>query len=283
LPTTIDVPLERGGAVTGTITYDDGGPAAGLEVNLLARMFQDGQETWAPLNLSAKGLLDRIKTDDRGSYRISGLPAGKYLVQVTLDLTTTITYISSGRVSTSQLGNRFDTLAIYSGDALRLKDATSFAVNLGEERSGEDLRIPISKLHTITGNIVSAHDGHVINGGQVQLFYADDHSLAGAGNSSEENPGFTLNFIYEGEYILTSPLSSDVDYQLLPQPPGSAFAPQYDSHPTHIYGSASQPVHVVGDMDGVTVAVPEPTAKEAQVFRELLQQQEPQNQPPTPR
>jgi hypothetical protein len=86
--------------------------------------------------------------------------------------------------------------------------------------------------------------------------YADDHSVAGAGNSSEEDPGFTLNFIYEGEYILTSPISSDVDYQLLPRPPGSVSPPQYDSHPRHFYGSASQPLHVVGDMDAVTVAVP---------------------------
>jgi hypothetical protein len=283
LPATIDVPLERGGAISGTITYDDGGPAAGLEVNVLARMLQDGKETWAPLNPSANVSFDRVKTDDRGNYRLSGLPARKYLVQVTLDLATTTTYISSGSVSTSQRGGRFDTLAIYSGSTPRLKDATSVTIDLGEERTGEDLRIPISKLHTVTGNIVSAHDGHVINGGQVQLFYADDHSVAGAGNSSGEDPGFTLNFIYEGEYILTSPISSDVDYQLLPQPPGSVSPPQYDSHPRHFYGSASQPLHVVGDMDGVTVAVPEPTAKEAQVFRELLQQQEQQNQPPNPR
>jgi hypothetical protein len=282
LPTTIDVGLERGGAVSGTITYDDGSPAAGLEVHVLARIFQDGKETWAPLNLFPNGLLDRIKTDDRGSYRISGLPAGKYLVQVTLDLTQTVTYMSmsSGSVSTTQRGGRFDTLAIYSGGALRLKDATSIAVDLSEESSGEDLRIPISKLHTVTGNVVSAHDGHVINGGQVLLSYADDHSLAGAASSSEGDPGFTLNFIYEGEYILTSSNSSDVDYQLLPQPPGSAFPPQYNSHPTHMYGSASQPLHVAGDMDGVTIAVPEPTAKESQVFRELLQLQEQQNQSP---
>jgi hypothetical protein len=185
LPATIDVPLERGGAISGTITYDDGGPAAGLEVNVLASMLQDGKETWAPLNPPANVSFDRVKTDDRGNYRLSGLPARKYLVQVTLDLQTTITYISSGSVSTSQRGNRFDTLAIYSGSTPRLKDATSVAIDLGEERTGEDLRIPISKLHTITGNIVSAHDGHVINSGQVQLLYADDHSVAGAGNSSE--------------------------------------------------------------------------------------------------
>jgi hypothetical protein len=282
LAATVDVPLERGGAVSGTITYDDGGPAAGLEVNVLARMLQDGKETWAPFNFSVNPMLTPFHTDDRGNYRVSGLPARKYVVQVTLDLSTNITYISSHGGSTSASGSRFDILPIYSGSTPRLKDATSFAVDLGEERAGEDLRIPISKLHTITGNIVSAHDGHVINGGQVQLEFADDHSVAGVGNSSEQDPSFTLNFIFDGEYILTSAASYDVDYELLPDPGGNVSPPQYTGHPRHFYGSASQPLHVDRDMDGVTIAVPEPTAKEAQAFREMLQQQEQQNQPQPP-
>jgi hypothetical protein len=79
-------------------------------------------------------------------------------------------------------------------------------------------------------------------------------------------------------------MSGDVDYQLLQQQPGSSPSPpQYDSHPRHLYGSASKPLHVDGDMDGVTIAVPEPSAEEAQTFKNALQQQEQQNQPPGPK
>jgi hypothetical protein len=138
----------------------------------------------------------------------------------------------------------------------------------------------MSKLHKVSGYLVSAHDGHVINSGQVTLFAADDNSMAGYANSTQNNPGFTLNFVFDGDYILESPASADVDYQLQPQQPGSVGPPQYDGHPTHLYGSASIPLHVSGDMDGVTIAVPEPSAKEAQVFADALRQEEEQNHSP---
>ena len=44
----------------------------------------------------------------------------------------------------------------------------------------------------------------------------------------------------------------------------------------------SKPLHVDGDMEGVTIAVPEPTAKEAQLFEDALQRQEQQNESSTP-
>ncbi|MGA7313841.1 MAG: carboxypeptidase-like regulatory domain-containing protein [Silvibacterium sp.] len=275
---TIDVPLERGAAISGNISYDDGSPAADLDVDVLARVNRDGKETWDVFKLSKHSLFSQIKTDDRGNYRISGLPARKYVVRVTLNLMRIITYSSGG---TSTYGSGGNQLMIYSGSTLRLKDAASFAVYPGEERTGEDLWIPLSKLHTITGNIVSAYDGHVINSGQVDLYNTDDKSFAGSANLSQDDPGFTFNFIYEGEYMLMSPMSADVDYQLLPQQPGSSSSPpQYDGHALHLYGSASKPLHVDGDMDGVTIAVPEPTAEESRVFKDALRQQ--QNQSPAP-
>ena len=83
--------------------------------------------------------------------------------------------------------------------------------------------------------------------------------------------GFLFNFIYDGEYTLSSSISADVDYQLLPQRPDSVSPPQYTSHIRHLYGSVSKPLHVDGDMDGVTIVAPEPTAKEAQTFKDEIE------------
>jgi hypothetical protein len=236
------------------------------------------KETWDIFKLSPNSPLSQIQTDDRGNYRINGLPARKYVVQVTLDLIRITIYSSGG---TAAYGSGGKPLTVYSGSTLRLKGAASFAVNSGEERTGEDLRIPLSKLHTITGKIVSVHDGHVINSGQVDFYNTEDNSFAGSANLSQDDPDFTFNFIYEGGYMLMSFMSADVDYQLLPQQPGSsAFPPQYDGHVLHLYGSASKPLHVDGDVDGVTIAVPEPTAEESRVFKDALRQQ--QNQSPDP-
>jgi hypothetical protein len=279
-PASTDVTLERGGAISGNISYDDGNPAAGLEVTVLARMLREGKETWAPFKVPSGSPPNQVYTDDRGNYRVSGLPARTYLVEVMLGQMRSMTYTSSSGSSSSgsSSGNG---LTVYSGSTPRLKNGASFALGLGEERTGEDIRIPMSKFHTITGNIVSAHDGHVINGGQVMLYSTDGKSIARYTNPTEDDAGFTLNFIYDGEYILSCSMAADVDYELRPQQPGSMLSPpQYDSHPRHFYGSASIPLHVDGDMDGVTIAVPEPTADEAQAYRNALQQQEQHNQSP---
>jgi hypothetical protein len=244
-------------------------------VEFLFRMLEGGKETWAEapfLMLSGSGL-NSGTTDDRGNYRISGLPAGKYVIATTFDLSEYVSYISSGTSSSSSSNNRWTNFKIYSGSTPRLKDAAVLSLSLGEEYLGENLQFPLSKLHTVTGHIVSARDGHVINSGQVELLNTDDQSVAGAATISVENDEFAFDFIYDGEYILTSPTSADIDYQSIPQP-GSPAVPQYKSHLRHLYGSVSKPLHVDGDMDGVTIAAPEPTAREAQIFKAALEEEQ---------
>ena len=275
LPVAADVVLERGAAVTGNITYDDSGPAAGLRVSILARMIRDGKETWDPLDFSIHGtsLTPPPYTDDRGNYRISGLAAGRYVVAVDVDISDRTGYISPSGGSSYNSNAHSALLSIYSGSTPRKKEAVAFTVQAREEHSGEDIIVPMSKLHTIRGNIISAHDGHVVNGGGVVLLNADDHSYVAQQSLTEDDPSFTFSFIFDGEYVLASSGSADVDYVQVPQPHDPAAPPQYQSNPRHFYGAASMPLHVDGDMDGVTISVPEPTPKEAQMFKDVMRQQ----------
>jgi hypothetical protein len=280
-PVTVDVTLQHGGAISGNISYDDGSPAAGLEVEALSRVMRDGKETWDTFFQRAPNQpIMQIQTNDRGDYRISGLPAGKYMLRATISASQTITYTSSHGSSGSGTSHGND-LTIYAGSTPHLQHAAAFSIELGEERTGEDIQIPVSKFHTITGYIVSALDGHVINSGQVYLNPNDGKSVSAYADSTVDDPKFTLNFVYDGEYTLTSPMAADVEYELLPQPPGSGVSvPQYNSHMRHLYGAASMPLHVNGNMDGVTIAVPEPTAKQAQAFKDAIEQEEQRNQSP---
>ena len=47
-------------------------------------------------------------------------------------------------------------LMIYSGDATRKSEAVPFKLGPGEERTGEDITIPLSKLHSISGVVTAA-------------------------------------------------------------------------------------------------------------------------------
>lgn len=278
LPASIDVVMERGGAVAGSISYDEGGPAAGVKVMILTQIEQGGTKDWTQVDFHSNQfwLMGGFFTDDRGNYRISGLPPGKYVIESDLEFSDTKWYTfasgSGGASSTSHATS----LPIYSGNTPRKKEAIGFTLQAGEERTGEDILIPISKLHTIKGNIVSARDGHVVNSGGVVLFNAADRSIAGSQSLTEDDPSFTFSFVFDGEYILSAPASADVDYVPIPRGPGQVGPPQFNTHMRHFYGSASMPLQVDGDMDGVTIAVPEPSAKEAQMYRDAVRQQKTQ-------
>ncbi len=274
LPVNIDVVLERGGAINGTVRYDDGTPAAGVDVSALIQKPQGGKEGWTAFDSMPANMWARIVTDDRGNYRISGLPSGKYVVVVKLSAIRSIRYISSHSTSSTGDNGTASRLTIFSGSTPRLKDASSFSIALGEERTGEDIQIPMGKLHTVSGNFVSAQDRHVVNAGMAVLSNADDKSFVAAANATKDNPGFTFYFVYEGDYVLSSSMSADVDFVEVDAPHSDVPMPsQYEGRPRHFYGAVSIPIHVEGDMQDVIIAVPEPNAKEAQMLKGMQQQQ----------
>ena len=69
--------LPRGGVIAGRILDENGGPAANVQVRLLQYRMQLGERTLMP---AIGGSLMGETTDDRGMYRLYGLPPGEYLV-----------------------------------------------------------------------------------------------------------------------------------------------------------------------------------------------------------
>ncbi len=74
---TADIPLTRGGAISGRV-YDASGDAlAGLQVRVYRATMEQGTR-----RLKAVGVADM--TDDTGAYRVYGLPPGDYYVAASL-------------------------------------------------------------------------------------------------------------------------------------------------------------------------------------------------------
>jgi len=74
----INIDIKRGGVIAGSVTDSQGRPVIEERVNL-NKLDKDGkpQNNWF-YNPS----LEMYLTDDRGAYRIFGLPEGRYLVSV---------------------------------------------------------------------------------------------------------------------------------------------------------------------------------------------------------
>lgn len=73
----IDLQLPRGGVITGRVHGPDGEPAPGLTVAVLTTKYLPAEGERRLAQTGVMGL-----TDDRGEYRIYGLPPGDYVVQV---------------------------------------------------------------------------------------------------------------------------------------------------------------------------------------------------------
>jgi hypothetical protein len=261
LPVAVNVAIERGAAASGTVLYDDGSPASGIEINLLTRL----KNQWVPIVFNIPGGNTSsgftARTDDEGHYRLSGLPAGKYLIKGQLRLSKVSYRIDEhGGSFSSDVGYFLD---IYPGNTTREKDAAPFVLTMGEERRGLDLDIPVSKLHSVRGNIIAAHDGHVLNAGSLVLLYSDDKTTAAFTSLTNGDDAFTFSFVPEGDYILRVNGASDTEYREIPNGTGGWPRVHIEPHVLREYGSADQPVHITGDVSGLTIAAPDlpPPAK----------------------
>ncbi len=66
--------LPRGAVIAGVVTDEQGMPAAGVAVSAMTYRFVGGERRLVPAGLTTS------PSDDRGAYRIFGLPAGEYVI-----------------------------------------------------------------------------------------------------------------------------------------------------------------------------------------------------------
>jgi len=84
LITTIDITLVRGAEVNGSVAYDDGSPAVGFRMNLLYPFGAENSGQTVKLSNSQADFPGELgTTDDRGHFRLSGIPPGSYVLAAT--------------------------------------------------------------------------------------------------------------------------------------------------------------------------------------------------------
>jgi Carboxypeptidase regulatory-like domain len=90
----ISLELRRGGVIAGTVTDSQGRPVV-EEMVKLSKLSKDGKPQGSRFYTMNS---EMYRTDDRGAYRIFGVPEGRYLVSVGLDQRERAIGITSYRV-----------------------------------------------------------------------------------------------------------------------------------------------------------------------------------------
>jgi len=257
-----EVRLDRGAAVSGTILYDDGSPAAELSVQLLHK---DATGKWVALISSGNFTPGyATTTDDRGFFRMASLLSGEYMIEATLSL-------ADSKVTSTQMPGgetmMFDTqtfrfsLPFYGSGTARIANAAAIKVRAGQELPGADMTIPLSKLHKLTGRVIVGRDGHVANAASLSLVTRDDNKELASSDISREDGLFHFEFVPEGDYVLKVSNARDSVWEPATPPHNASLFPQPDKERVlQSYGGTELPILLSGDMLDAIATVP-PDAK----------------------
>lgn len=267
-----DVTVERGGAVTGRVSWDDGSPASRAIVTVVSAKASDKKlpPGFAMLGiaggLGGNGVLSI--SDDLGQYRIAGLAPGDYLVKATMQVRSGFA-MQAGVMNLAGLGAD-KPLVAYAPATFHKSGAKTVTVSAGQEQSGEDVTINLVGTHSVNGRVVSTEDGHGLNAGTVELTDASDKDLV-RGAAVDASGNFTVGFVPAGTYNLTVTGGADTQPSKN-KPTGMVRFTMPET--VRSYEDGKQSV-VVGDTDvvGLSIAVqPSKNAKPGVNLNDLMKQ-----------
>lgn len=219
--------LQPGAVLTGTVRDGTGAPLPGARVIVLRSTYgyDTGERTLAP---TAGGFGEL--TDDRGVYRVFGLPPDDYFVVVTagavirndrelreitapeVEWATRQLRAQSGPsvmappTSAPEPGPAVDYAPVFYPGAYTQAQATSVSLKEGEERSGIDVLVGWTRTAKISGNVVSP-DGALPPNLQVNVIAHDTIPgipFSGFGNARVAADGaFVSAGLPPGDYTIT--------------------------------------------------------------------------------
>jgi protocatechuate 3,4-dioxygenase beta subunit len=162
----IDIKLARGGVVTGRVLDEEGEPLARAVVTVLRQQYVRGEKQLAPAGAD--------QSDDRGQYRVFGLPPGDYFVSASAGGIEQIVRQVIGDPGGAQQPTETSGYApTYFPGVTSAADATRIKLAAAQEITGVDFQIQIVSLATVKGVVVG--------GPASVMLVADDGSASGLG------------------------------------------------------------------------------------------------------
>jgi len=186
----VDFALTEGGVITGRVTDADGRPVVEEAVSLNKTDEQGHMLQFVPPNYESR------TTDDRGVYRVYGMPAGRYLVSVGT------TY---GLVRGGENGREYYKETFHPGVTDRTK-AVSVEVKEGAETTGVDIIIGRpQKTYAITGRVVNAENRPLPGIELGVITYSEDGKSSAntsGGWRSDDKGAFRIESALPGHYLI---------------------------------------------------------------------------------
>jgi uncharacterized protein (DUF2141 family) len=174
--------IPRGGVITGTVFDDKGRPSVDTSVRISRWSLANGERRLTSV--------DSSDTDDRGQYRVYGLPPGQYVV-----------HVSEAGDDDADDEARQGYAPVYFPSVLDITSAQAIALGVSEERAGIDLTLRRVPLATVTGRLMFP-PGISMNNVRVRLVNAgiDVPGLDTPSARAGRDGTFTFDGVPPGQY-----------------------------------------------------------------------------------
>jgi hypothetical protein len=240
----LTIPLLHGAVVTGVITDPFGRPLPDIRVSVLELRSVNGERRLVGVPTTGP---NANTTDERGIYRLWGLPPGTFVVsaapnglpsnaavrQITsMDLDWARQQLTSGRAGTSpapDAGHTVGYATVYFPGVVDAASGVQITVAAGQERSGIDFSLQIVPTAVLDGTVLGLDGQPVTAGTQVLLTRAQGPQPTGGGVVAGPFPPrgavldrfgkFNLAGVEPGQYTLTARGSGRPAAPLMPPPP----------------------------------------------------------------
>src|SRR4030095_14731016 len=200
----VDIEIYRGGIITGRVTDSRGQPLIEMQVQI-SRLEEDGR--WITTS-SLGSSLEMYVTDDRGVYRLYGLPVGRYLVSVGFPF-------SAGEVLNSRRGTFYP--QTFHPKAANESEAKVIEITEGDEIEDVNIIAPEPMpTRSISGRVINADTGQPVEG--VKIVYNAKLDDAGyinywrSGVISKANGEFSLKNMSPGKYALIASADGESEF-----------------------------------------------------------------------
>lgn len=196
----IEIPMKRWSVIAGRIRFNDAEPAASALVQVYQDTFARGRRSYR--------LVASTRTDDRGEYRVAGIPPGSYYVAASYDRPVPVDFEERDLVDAAgrPVPEFRYTTTFYPG-AVKLGEAAKLRVGLGEEVEGVDIFLERARVVRIRGRALNGLTGETLRLPNLTLRRLSGDGRASINASINAKPyhdGFEIRGIPEGSYLLTA-------------------------------------------------------------------------------
>ena len=194
-----DLILRRAAAISGRVSVDLGGIPGQVMVTATRVSGEDsGVGIMAQLQKS-NPFTQSAPIDDRGAYRIAGLPSGKYRISIRVTEAYLRAISKGGEVRLEAERPGTAELTVYAPEFLNAADARIIEVTDADEISDADITVPARLLHSI-GGIVT--DGGFPRSGMLIEVQRQGNPAQGSNATTLEDGSYRFDLLQSGTYTV---------------------------------------------------------------------------------